>query len=81
MSTNGFERDALNAKYGIDRPTEADNSTVTAILAAERTVARAVRLAGDTGLRLARMAVTSGSLQVAVARERCSCRYSVGRSS
>jgi hypothetical protein len=48
MSTNGFDRDALIAKYGIDRPPQADNSTVTAILAAQRTVARAVRFTGDT---------------------------------
>lgn len=38
----------LVEKYGIGQPPQADHPTVTAILAAERTTARAGRLAGDT---------------------------------
>jgi len=45
MTSNDFD---LRAKYGMDLPLQANNPTVTAILAAERTTARAGRLAGDT---------------------------------
>lgn len=42
-----FDEARIQEKYGIGLPPRSDNSTVTAILAAERTVARAGGGAGD----------------------------------
>jgi hypothetical protein len=47
MKISEIERNALTAKYGIDRPPQLDNGIVESIQDVERTIARATRKAGD----------------------------------
>src|SRR5262245_44479523 len=48
MSTNEFDREALNAKYGMDRRPQADNPIVSAMQVVERTRALVTRETDDT---------------------------------